>query len=146
MKSLILAIMLLAIPATADVNEWVNCGSTEQITRIRVGPSECIEYSWKDVTLPGLEFAVTSNTALACFAPDVVSGATVATATVKRCMPGRARTDFSCATVTAAALSGTGGAAGTQNRCVRLGKGEYLLDTIRTGDATDIAVFSVESE
>lgn len=146
MKRLVLAILLLAIPATADVNEWVNCGSTEQITRIRVGPSECIEYSWNNVTLPGLEFAVTSGTALACFAPDVVSGATVATATVKRCVPGRARGANSCETVTAAALNGTGGAAGTQTRCVRLGKGEYLLDTVSTGDAADTAVFSVESE
>ena len=147
MKKLILAIILLAIPATAGVNEWVVCGSTAQITSgIRVGQSECLEYSWNNVTLANIAFTVVADSALACFEPDVGSTGTDATALIKRCMPGRPRDANACAKVTDAALGGAGGGASTQTRWVRLGKGEYVVDTVATGGAGVHAVFSIEAE
>ena len=83
-------------------------------------------------------------TALACLEPDTGGSETTAKAEVQRCVPGTAGTANSCQKVTDAALDGSGGASGTQNRCVRLGWGDYRV--VLTAPSSGAAVFWLEGE
>lgn len=92
---------------------------------------------------------ISTPSALLDFDPDrTAAGASVATINFRRCAggwPGSCNANL-CAVLTNAALDGTEGAAGTQNKSVRVGPGVYCVDLVVLPGAADDPIVEVKGE
>lgn len=132
---------------------WTTCpladltaGTTITNFQIQTKSVKCWEYNGDDDT-PAV--SVTAVSALICLNPDLATeGAATANMMIRRCDYGRkpsSNPERSCGTVLDLALTGLGGAAGTQNSCIRVGPGVYYGEST-VGSGGESAVLSFTGE
>ena len=89
---LILAVMLLAAPASA-INEWTNCNTSPASGAITPGKQMCFEFNqtWADNSITS--FVVVAGSASACLVQDKGGSGATAEGTLYSCPTGTASTD-----------------------------------------------------
>jgi hypothetical protein len=152
-RILILALLLLAMPAlAADESAFGQCGmlgaasapNDSAYLTISRGGASCFYFNADDNSPI---FRVVADTALICLNPNLATdGSATGEVMIRKCLPGV--TTYSanhCMSMLDASLDGTAGASATQNSCLRVSRGKYIVvNTTSTGGHE--AQVSIEGE
>ena len=153
----VLAWLCLAAPAQAvgafsSCADPLNMPTTDEITvgagfDVTAGSRFCYQF---DADTDSAVFPISAQNALICFDPDAAGVAGAARLDVEMCpyaLNGGASAANACITILDAALSGAGGAAATQNACIRVKSGYYRLDpTVAPGSGAEKAIVIMTGE
>ena len=148
------AALLLAAPAAA--NTWTDCvgntgGELSTITKYNLVCLDCTDSAGADDCVDTRVFHIRAKSALICFNPDTAAseGADAAQIKIRNCSSGTkpaANPEYSCHSITTAAITGVTGSAGTQDACQRVATGTYFIDFIDDGGAGDTPQVTIQGE